>query len=145
MIEPPSGHPPPLIARLHDGETLDLLALAQEICSRYRAEFPDEQERYGDAGIAWCVHDNQHLLNWAVAEQNGYGGFERQLSWLANVLEARDFPLDRLARDLEIAAAVIEGRLEGRAHPLSETLVDGARLVRSRSPDPPSGPAAGGA
>ena len=137
MIEPPSGHPPPLSAQLHDGDTLDLLALAQEICRRYRAEFPDERERYGDAGIAWCVHDNQHLLNWAVAEQNGYGGFERQLSWLANVLEARDFPLDRLARDLEIAAAVIEERLEGRAAALSKTLLDGARLVRSR-PLPPA-------
>ncbi|HZG49844.1 MAG TPA: hypothetical protein VEY90_09995 [Thermoleophilaceae bacterium] len=145
MIEPPSGHPPPLRAQLHDGEALDLLALAQEICSRYRAEFPDEQERYGDAGIAWCVHDNQHLLNWAVAEQNGYGGFERQVSWLANVLEARDFPIDRLARDLEIAATVIEERLEAGAGALSATLLDGARLVRSRSLDPPSGPAVAGA
>ena len=145
MIEPPSGHPPPLSAQLHDGNALDLLGLAQEICSRYRAEFPDEQERYGDAGVAWCVHDNQHLLNWAVIEQNGYGGFEQQLSWLASVLEAREFPLDRLARDLEIAAAVIEERLEGRAGALSETLLDGARLVRSRSLDSPSGPAAGAA
>jgi hypothetical protein len=70
---------------------------------RYRAEFPDEQERYGDAGIAWCVHDNQHFLNWAVTERNGYGGFERQLAWLAGVLEARDFPRDRLARNLGLS------------------------------------------
>ncbi len=132
MTEPPSGYPPPVNAELNGGKTLDLRALAQEICARYRAEFPDEQQRYGDAGIAWCVHDNQHILNWAVTELNGYGGFERQLAWLAGVLEARDFPLDRLARNLDIAAAVSAEELE-RANQLSEILLRGARFVRSRS------------
>jgi hypothetical protein len=99
VTEPPSGYPPPAEAQLGDRPALDLGALAEEICRRYRAEFPDEEERYGDAGMAWCVHDNQHLLNWAVTEANGYGGFERQVTWLAGVLGARDFPLDRLARD----------------------------------------------
>jgi hypothetical protein len=123
VTEPPSGYPPPASAELGDGETLDLRALAEEICGRYRAEFPDEGERYGDAGIAWCVHDNQHILNWAVTEANGYGGFERQLEWLVDVLDARDFPLDRLARDLEIAAAVVA---EER---ISEILLSGAGFV----------------
>ncbi len=132
MTEPPSGYPPPVSAELLGGETLDLRALAQEICARYWAEFPDEQERYGDAGTAWCVHDNQHILNWAVTELNGYGGFERQLAWLAGVLEARDFPLDRLARNLDIAAAVSAEKLE-RADQLAEILLRGARFVRSRS------------
>jgi hypothetical protein len=128
VTDPPTGAPPPVAAELRDGETLDLRALAEEICDRYRAEFPDEQGRYGEAGAAWCVHDNQYLLNWAVLESNGYGGFERQLTWLAGVLEARDFPLERLARDLEIAAAVVEQ--EGARRP-AEVLADGARLVRS--------------
>jgi hypothetical protein len=138
VTEPPSGYPPPVNAGLHGGKTLDLRALAREICARYRAEFPDEQQRYGDAGTAWCVHDNQHILNWAVTELNGYGGFERQLAWLARVLEARDFPLDRLARNLDIAAAVSAEELE-RANQLSEILLRGARFVRSRpsSPDKP--------
>ena len=129
MTEPPSGAPPPATAELDGGELLDLRALAEEVCRRYRAEFPDEQERYGDAGVAWCVHDNQHLINWAVTEANGLGGFERQLDWLAGVLEARDFPLDRLARDLEIAALVLE---ETDARRPAELLADGARVVRSR-------------
>jgi hypothetical protein len=60
VTEPPTGYPQPVTAQLHDGQTLDLRVLAEEICARYRAEFPDEQERYGDAGMAWCVHDNQH-------------------------------------------------------------------------------------
>jgi hypothetical protein len=123
VTEPPSGYPPPASAELRDGETLDLRALAEEICGRYRAEFPDEGERYGDAGIAWCVHDNQHILNWAVTEATGYGGFERQLEWLVDVLDARDFPLDRLARDLEIAAAVVADER------ISEILLSGAGFV----------------
>jgi hypothetical protein len=131
VTEPPSGYPPPVTAELHGGR-IDLRALAEEICARYRAEFPDEQHRYGDAGIAWCVHDNQHILNWAVTELNGYGGFDRQLAWLAGVLEARDFPLDRLARNLDLAAAVSEETLE-RGDQLSEILLGGARLVRSRT------------
>jgi hypothetical protein len=67
-----------------------------------------------------------------VAEANGYGGFERQLAWLAGVLEARDFPLERLARDLDIAAAVLDER--GTRHPRpSEILADGARFIRSQA------------
>jgi hypothetical protein len=132
VTEPPSGYPPPVSAQVHDGGMLDLRVLAQKICSLYRAEFPDEQERYGDAGIAWCVHDNQHILSWAVTELNGYGGFERQLAWLAGVLEARHFPLDRLARNLDIGAAVSAEELE-RSDELSEILLRGARFVRSRS------------
>jgi hypothetical protein len=132
VTEPPSGYPPPVSAQLHNGLTLELRVLAQEICARYRAEFPDEEERYGSAGMAWCVHDNQHILNWAVAESNGYGGFERQLAWLAGVLEVRDFPLERLARDLDIAAAVLDEL--GTRHPgPSEILAHGARFVRSRT------------
>ena len=52
MTEPPTGAPPPATARLRSGASVDLHALAEEICRRYRAEFPDEEERYGDAGMA---------------------------------------------------------------------------------------------
>jgi hypothetical protein len=123
VTEPPSGHPPPASAELRDGTTLDLRNMAKEICRRYRVEFSDEEARYGDAGVAWCVHDNQHILNWAVTEANGYGGLEGQLAWLAGVLDARDFPVERLRRDLEIAAEVVEDR------ELSQTLLAGARFV----------------
>lgn len=71
VTEPPSAPPAPVTAELRDGEVLDLRPLAQEICRRYRYAFPDEQARYGNAGMAWWVHDNQHLLNWALAESNG--------------------------------------------------------------------------
>jgi hypothetical protein len=129
---PPSGHRPPAEAALEGGEPLDLAALAHEICRRYRDEFPDEQERYGDAGDAWCVHDNQHILNWAVGARNGFVDLERELAWLARVLEARDFPLDRLARNLEIGAAVVEERLEGDERALAGDLASAAGFIRSR-------------
>lgn len=132
-LEPPSGQPPPTEARLGDGPPIDLPALAREICRRYRGEFPDEAERYGDAGNAWCVHDNQHILNWAAGAVNGYVDLERELGWLARVLEARDFPLDRLARNLDLAAEVGREQVGGaRGDGLAAELGRGAAFVRSR-------------
>ena len=125
---PPSGSPPPVRAIVVGGdEPVELVPLAEEICRRYRTEYPDEQARYGEAGMAWCVHDNQHILNWAVGARNGYVDLERELAWLGRVLEARDFPVERLARNMEIAADVARERV-----PLiAGELESGARFVRS--------------
>ena len=116
-----------------DGTQLDLVALADEICRRYREEFPDEQGRYGDAGKAWCRHDNQHILNWAVLTLRYSTNFENQLAWLARVLEVRDFPLDRLARNLDIAAEVVVERTRFRSSDgLVAELRGGAGFIRSK-------------
>ena len=103
---PPSSDAPGT-ARLRGAE-IDLVGPAREICRRYRLEFPDEEGRYGEAGTAWCVHDNQHILSWAVMAVEFGLRVERQLEWLAGVLGSRGFPLERLVRDLEIAAEVVE-------------------------------------
>ena len=124
-----SGHPAPPstrapdTARLHGAE-IDLVGPAREICRRYRLEFPDERGRYGEAGMAWCVHDNQHILSWAAMAVEYGLGMERQLEWLAEVLGSRDFPLERLVRDLEIAAEVVENT------EVVERLRGGAAFVR---------------
>ena len=128
---PPSGDPPPRAAELEDGTALDLEALAAEVCARYRAEFPDEHERYGDAGELWCRHDNQHLINWAVLHTREFVVLDEQVAWLAKVLEAREFPLDRLARDLDIAAAVVGEQVRG-AGAVAAALSGAAAMVRSR-------------
>jgi hypothetical protein len=126
-VGPPSGAPPPDRAELAGADApIDLVPLAEEICRRYRDEFPDEQGRYGDAGMAWCVHDNQHILNWAVGARNGYVDLRKELAWLARVLEAREFPVERLARNLEIAAAVVAEL------PIADDLSTGARFVREQ-------------
>jgi hypothetical protein len=130
-LAPPSGWPPPIEAKAPGGRTIDLLALAREVCRRYRAEYADEQRRYGDVGVAWCVHDNQHILNWAILA--AYEGLDlrTQVSWLARILEARDFPLDRLARDLELAADVTRGGVVD-GDEIGERLAAEAAFVRSR-------------
>jgi hypothetical protein len=128
---PPSGEPPPRVAELADGTTVDLEALAREICDRYRAEYPDEEERYGEAGVLWCRHDNQHLLNWAVLHTRAFVVLDEQVAWLAKVLEARAFPLDRLARNLEIGADVVGERVAGSTE-VAAALRAAAAMVRSR-------------
>ena len=128
---PPSGQPPPRAAELADGTAVDLEALAREICTRYRAEYPDEEERYGEAGVLWCRHDNQHLLNWAVLHTRGFVVLDEQVAWLAKVLEAREFPLDRLARNLEIGAAVVGERVAGSPD-VAAALTAAAAMVRAR-------------
>jgi hypothetical protein len=105
---PPSGAPPPQRAGLADGSDVELRSLAESVCNRYQSEFPDEQERYGSAGRDWCLHDNLYILFWAICEAElGYVRLSEQIAWLARVLGARDFPLERLARDLEIAGEVL--------------------------------------
>jgi hypothetical protein len=107
VTRPPSGSPPPHEASI-GGSVVALGPLADTICERYRGEYPDEEERYGAAGMAWCRHDNQWLLSWAVADARGFIDMSEQASWLARVLHARDFPVARLVRDLQIAAEVVE-------------------------------------
>ena len=119
---PPSSRAPDT-ARLHGAE-IDLVGPAREICRRYRREFPDEEGRYGDAGMAWCAHDNQHILSWAMMAVEYGLSIERQLEWLAGVLRSRGFPLERLVRDLEIAAEVVE------VAAVAERLRGGAAFVR---------------
>ncbi|MGI8681926.1 MAG: hypothetical protein ACR2JO_07330 [Mycobacteriales bacterium] len=132
-MRPPTGAVPPASAHLDEGEPLDLVALASEVCRRYRQEFPDEQGRYGEASIAWCVHDHQYVLYWAVEAADGYLDMHREVAWLARVLEARDFPLSRLARSLDIGADVVLGQVGGVAgRRLSDVLVNAAAFVRSR-------------
>lgn len=134
-VAPPSGMAPPATAPAPagDGSELDLRALAEAVCERYYAEFTDEDAVYGAAGRAWCVHDNQHLLNWAALEVhvNGAVTLDEQVAWLARVLEARRFPLARLARSLELGAGVVrEAVLAGES---MAALLDGAAaMVRTR-------------
>ncbi len=128
---PPSGQPPPARVEMADGTEVDLEALAREVCERYRAEYPDEEGRYGEAGMAWCRHDNQHLVNWAVLHTREYVVRDEQVAWLAKVLEAREFPLDRLARDLDIAAAVVGERVAG-GDAVAAALTRAAEMVRAR-------------
>jgi hypothetical protein len=107
-LRPPrGGTPPPDRALLDGGEAAFLAPLAHETTVRYGAEFPDERERYGDAWFDWCLHDTQWILSWAAA---GEDVLDAQLAWLAELLAARDFPLERVRRCVELAADVVDER-----------------------------------
>jgi hypothetical protein len=125
----PGGARPPAAVYV-DGTAIPLAPVADLICSRYRVEFPDERARYGDAGEAWCRHDNQWLLSWAVNDVLGATDLGEQVQWLARVLHARDFPVDRLARDLEIAAeVVVSGALGYVSKSVAARLLHAAKTV----------------
>lgn len=111
---------------------IHLAPLAHEISRRFMLEFPDEGERYGDAALDWCVHDNQWLLGWA-AEDLEVGGthFADNVRWLARLLRARDYPTERLVRDLELAAQVVGSESEAHRE-LADKLRQGAELLRRR-------------
>ena len=118
-VAPPSGQAPPATA----GDTA-LEPLAREVSDRYFAEFPDDLETYGDVARAWEVHDTQWLLAWAADPEVD---LDRQVDWLAGILGARDFPVERLARNLELAADVAAGPL---GDDTAARLRDGAARVR---------------
>jgi len=128
--QPPGGWPPPEHARL-DGRDVALVPLANAISERYFERYPEDLERYGELARQWEVHDTQHLLNWAIGDVEGHVDLERQVAWLAGVLEARDFPLGHLAGNLELAADVVEDEL-GDAAALAGRLRDAAAHVRGR-------------
>jgi len=107
-LRPPSGGmAPPTAATLPDGTELDLPALARKIADEHLARHPEELERYGEPVRAWCIHDNQHLLNWGALDLAGAIDLDGQLRWLANVLTSRGYPLESLADDLRTAGSVL--------------------------------------
>jgi len=126
---PPGGWPPPATARL-GGSELALGPVAAAVAERYFERYPEDLERYGDVARAWEVHDTQHLLNWAVGDVEGHVDLERQVSWLAGVLEARGFPLEHLAGNLELAAEVVGAQVDGGAA-VAERLRAAAARVRA--------------
>ena len=126
---PPGGWPPPPEARL-GGVPVDLNGLARVVSDRYFGAYPDDLERYGELAREWEIHDTQHLLNWAIGDVEGFVDLEQQVAWLAGVLEARDFPLEHLAGNLDLAAAVVDEQLASA--PVAVRLRDAAALVRGR-------------
>lgn len=115
-----------------DGRALDLVDLAGRVCGRYYEDFPDEDARYGEVGRAWCQHDNQHLLNWTALAAEGLVDLDHEVAWLARVLDRRDFPLDRLARNLELGSEVVRDEVPDSAT-LSAALDQACAMVRARS------------
>jgi hypothetical protein len=135
-VEPPSGMAPPAAAPSPsgDGSEIDLYALAASTAQRYYAEFTDEDAVYGEVGRLWCQHDLQHLLNWAALDVAGHVVLNEQVAWLARILEARAFPVLRLARSLELGAGVVREDLadDAGAEAMAARLDGAAAMIRAR-------------
>src|SRR3712207_8740079 len=107
-VVPPRGGTPPPAALAIRGEVVELAPLAREAAERHWEEFPEERERYGEAGLEWCAHDLQWVLAWAVVDAGGESGYlTTQLLWLRDLLSARDYPAQRLTRAVELLADVV--------------------------------------
>jgi hypothetical protein len=131
---PPSGANPPVQMLTAAGVVIELVPMARTICQHYMEEFPDEDERSGAAAPAWCLHDNQYLLAWAIQDaRDGTVDVVEQALWLREVLGRRGFPVDRLVRDLEIAAATIGecAALADLAPQVASRLAGAASAVRA--------------
>jgi hypothetical protein len=126
---PPSGAAPAAAATL-GGRRIELAPLAEATADRYFEEFPEDLARYGEAARAWEVHDTQHCLCWAVLDVERLADLDREISWLVTVLRARGFPLEHLARNLELAAEVVRERLAEAGDPVAARLRRAAGLVR---------------
>ena len=129
-VAPPSGSPAPTSVTL-DGRRIELVPLATAVSERYFREFPDDLERYGESARAWEIHDTCHCLQWAILDVKRIASLEAQIKWLATVLGSRGFPLEHLARNLELAADVVEERLEEEGPLVGERLRGAAATVRA--------------
>ncbi len=88
-----------------------MLDLAESVCAEYYRLYPDTDERYGGRGRSYCAHDNAYLAAWIVSavELGSPATLERDVRWLADLLAARDFPMDRFVRNLELVADAVAG------------------------------------
>ena len=130
-LQPPSGGmlPPPTVT-LADGTQLDLRPLARKISEAHFARHPDELQHYGEAGLEWCTHDNQHLLQWAALDLTGSIDFDEQLRWLTRVLTARGYPIENLADNLRAGESVLKGQSNRESvHALAERLAVAAESL----------------
>jgi hypothetical protein len=113
---PPTGQAPPAEALLRDGTLVPLAATAAAAAERHLTQHPEEIDHHGPHTAAWCRHDLQWVLSWAVQAADGQPiEFAAQLDWLARILAARDYPIASLADALDELAAAAEPSLPGAA------------------------------
>jgi hypothetical protein len=104
----PGGATPPQSFEFPSGTRIDLGPLAQDLCDLYYDVYPDDLERYGSVGRAWCDHDSRYLIAWALEDARSNAvDCVAQVQWLARILAGRGFPVDRLGRHVELTAALV--------------------------------------
>jgi hypothetical protein len=84
------------------------MALAESVTARLLAEHPELDERYGERGRAFGVHDTAYQIAWIVnaVELDAPQRLRTDMVWLRDVLAARHFPIPVLRRNFELAIAI---------------------------------------
>jgi len=121
--------PAPETATL-SGRRIALRPLAEAVADRYFQQFPDDLKRYGEPARAWEIHDTSHCLYWAILDAEGLANLGHEIGWLTTVLRSRQFPLEHLARNLELAPDVSEERLSESGRAIGSRLRTSAAQVR---------------
>ena len=113
--------------QLRDGSAVELRPPRSSRRTVISPSTPSSSSATAPHTRAWCVHDLQWLLLWAVQDADGQGvDFAAQLDWLVRVLDARDYPLASLADALDTLAGAA-GAVAGAA----DRLRAGAVRVRA--------------
>ena len=69
---------------------------------------PTTSNATGPPDEAWCEHDSRYLIAWALEDARASTlDCVEQVQWLARVLAERSFPIERLARHVELTAAIL--------------------------------------
>lgn len=131
-LAPPGGVSAPESFEAPDGTRIDLGVLARRLCDLYYDVHPDDLERYGSVGRAWCEHDSRYLLAWALEDARaGAVDVVEQVRWLGRVLAARGYPVDRLADHAELTGAVLRAAVPGSLGPsAAERMAAAGRALR---------------
>jgi hypothetical protein len=103
------------VVSISDVPTLDpsfgpeVLAAAEDATVRFAVTHPEMDERYGERGRAYAVHDNAYLVAWVqdAVELEAPDTLRRNLRWLLDLLVAREFPRDWFLESLDIVTAVM--------------------------------------
>lgn len=71
-------------------------------------------------------------VNWAVEAVNDESDMNDDVAWLASVLESRGFPVERLARNLDLASDIVDEQIAGQGSGrVPGVLKDAAEFIRS--------------
>ena len=115
-------------------------ALAEAAVHDHFDKHPEFQQRYGEQGMAKCVHDTEfHLAYLAQAIASSTPAlFASYVQWAASMLSARNIPRSDLAETLITLRTAIAGRLPAESAQIAAEYIDHAlSRIDKAAPGPP--------
>ena len=106
---------------------------AEMVTTRLLAEYPELEERYGERGRAFGIHDTAYQIAWIVnaVELQSPERLSRDVLWLREILRARNFPMNVFRRNFELSISACRetglatpAELDEIATPVLESLTE---------------------